>query len=978
MNQSNDNREIEERIEADRWLDRFETEKRGNPQLSLEEFLKQVPAGSLRIRVAGELEKLVPQVSGTDLEDVDTNIFDDAEFTSDADLEIGETVGQYIDNYKLLQVIGEGGMGTVFMAEQTQPVERRVALKIIKLGMDTKEVVARFEAERQALSMMDHPNIAKVLDVGTTENGRPYFVMELVKGLPFNRFCDERRLNIDERLSLFKAVCQGVQHAHHRGIIHRDLKPSNILITEYDHVAVPKIIDFGLAKAVDRRLTEKTMFTQMGQVVGTFSYMSPEQSKMNQLDVDTRTDIYSLGVILYEILTGTTPFDKKRLNSEALDRILQIIREEEPPIPSLRLSSVDSIPDVAASRKVEPKRLQGMIRGELDWIVMKALEKERSRRYETASSFAIDIQRYLEGEPVEAAPPSIAYKLRKFIRRNKSTVGAGMVVLATLIIGIIGTSIGMFRAQAAHQDALAAGEVANQATAKAEERLKTTREALDLMSGKMLNEWLLTRKEITEDQQAFLEQVINYYQFLAEETNQSPESILNVAQAYSRIGGIQNGLGRTEKAFEAYRNAEKILESISTDDSSTRSFYARTLREIGQLNKRTGKHDEAVEYFAKADPILDEVCALDPDDLGNLKERAYLDYLKAKLWIAQGKFDKGRELLEVVADAQRDLGRKFGKDRNVKLQLVSTLLELALETRYDDREKDAIAIYHEAIGISEKMVAEQPTNDRYRWQLSVLVNDLGILHKVKKRFELTLPLYERALKLRQRLHDEYPGVTEYTTLLAGSYLNLGNVNRILKKDDVAIDNYTKGIALCDENLARDPFDMRARMFNRNMHEGMAESKILAGDFGEALKHWDISIENYVEELKARNPAFSVRLPLRRAYVIAKLGDVVTAISLTESMMADVSDNHLAEASYCAASVFVAAFEQEKDELKKEEHAQKAVELIKASIENRKDLQNPRLTTWKDEPEFDPLREREDFKQLVNAKYKPKKEADENE
>ena len=293
---------------------------------------------------------------------------------------VSETAGTQIGPYKLLQQIGEGGMGVVYMAEQTAPVQRKVAVKIIKPGMDSRQVIARFEAERQALALMDHPNIAKMLDAGTTDHGRQYFVMELVKGVPIIQYCDEHRLSPQQRLELFITVCEAVQHAHQKGIIHRDLKPTNILVADYDDRPVPKVIDFGVAKAIGQRLTERTMFTQLGQIVGTVEYMSPEQAKLNQLDIDTRTDIYSLGVLLYELLTGETPFNRQRLHSAAFDEMLRIIREEEPVAPSTRLSTSESLPSIAANRHLEPKKLTTLVRGDLDWIVMKALEKDRARR----------------------------------------------------------------------------------------------------------------------------------------------------------------------------------------------------------------------------------------------------------------------------------------------------------------------------------------------------------------------------------------------------------------------------------------------------------------------------------------------------------------------------------------------------------------------------------------------------------------------
>jgi serine/threonine protein kinase len=358
----------------------------------------------------------------------------------------GESAGTVIGPYKLVELIGEGGMGTVWMAQQTEPVKRLVALKLIKAGMDSKQVLARFEAERQALALMDHPNIARVFDAGTTAAGRPYFVMELVKGIPLARYCDEHRLTPQERLELFVPVCQAVQHAHQKGIIHRDLKPSNMLIARYDGRPVPKVIDFGVAKATGQQLTEHTLVTGFGTVVGTLEYMSPEQAELNQLDIDTRSDIYSLGVLLYELLTGTMPLDKKRLKDAAMQEVLRIIREEEPPRPSTRLSTTASQPSIAANRGLEPKRLTGLVRGELDWIVMKALEKDRNRRYETANGFAMDVQRYLAGEPVLAAPASQWYRLRKLVRRHRGPVLAAGLVLLALVGGVAGTTWGLLRA----------------------------------------------------------------------------------------------------------------------------------------------------------------------------------------------------------------------------------------------------------------------------------------------------------------------------------------------------------------------------------------------------------------------------------------------------------------------------------------------------------------------------------------------------
>jgi tetratricopeptide (TPR) repeat protein len=348
-----------------------------------------------------------------------------------------------IGPYKLLEQIGEGGMGTVWMAQQTEPVKRVVALKLIKAGMDSRQVIARFEAERQALALMDHPNIARVLDGGTTSAGRPYFVMELVKGVPLTRYCDEHRLTPKQRLELFIPVCQAVQHAHQKGIIHRDLKPSNVLVALYDGKPVPKVIDFGVAKAAGQALTEKTLVTGIGNIVGTLEYMSPEQAEINQLDIDTRSDVYALGVLLYELLAGSPPFSRKELEKAGVLEMLRVIREQEPSKPSTKLSTAEGLPTLAANRGTEPAKLTRLVRGELDWIVMKALEKDRNRRYETANGFAMDVQRYLADEPVQACPPSAWYRFRKFARRNKGRLAAvaGVFLAVTLMAATVGWAV---------------------------------------------------------------------------------------------------------------------------------------------------------------------------------------------------------------------------------------------------------------------------------------------------------------------------------------------------------------------------------------------------------------------------------------------------------------------------------------------------------------------------------------------------------
>ena len=371
---------------------------------------------------------------------------------------VTEKAGDTIGRYKLREKIGEGGWGAVYVAEQEQPVRRRVALKVIKPGMDTRQVIARFEAERQALAMMDHPNIAKVLDAGTTDTGRPYFVMELVRGIRITEYCDQNKLPTRERLELFMQVCHAVQHAHQKGIIHRDIKPSNILVTLHDGVPVPKVIDFGIAKAVEGRLTDLTVYTELYQFIGTPAYMSPEQAEMSGLDIDTRSDLYSLGVLLYELPTGQTPLDSDQLLRSGLDEMRRKIREDEPKRPSTRLSTMGMAEavTVAKSHGAQIPALVKIVRGDLDWIVMKCLEKDRTRRYETANALAMDIQRHLRHEPIIARPPSTAYRFQKLVRRNKLAFTAATGIVLALVVGLAVAAIGLIRERAARIRAVAA------------------------------------------------------------------------------------------------------------------------------------------------------------------------------------------------------------------------------------------------------------------------------------------------------------------------------------------------------------------------------------------------------------------------------------------------------------------------------------------------------------------------------------------
>jgi serine/threonine protein kinase/tetratricopeptide (TPR) repeat protein len=482
-----------------------------------------------------------------------------------------EGAGTVIGPYKLLEQIGEGGFGVVFMAEQQEPIRRKVALKVLKPGMDTRQVVARFEAERQALALMDHPGIAKVLDGGQTGNGRPYFVMDLVKGLPITEFCDQGQLKPRERLELFVHVCQAVQHAHQKGIIHRDLKPSNVLVTLHDGAPLVKVIDFGIAKALGKQLTDKTLFTGFAQLIGTPLYMSPEQAALSNVDVDTRSDIYSLGVLLYELLTGTTPLDRERLKEVGYDELRRIIREEEPPRPSTRISTLgEAATTVSAQRKSDPKRLSQLCRGELDWIVMKALDKDRNRRYETASGFAMDVQRYLHDEPVLACPPSATYRLHKFLRRNRRAVLAGVVALGVLLMVAVGLAVftALIWQEMKHTDA---------ARIKAQENYEEAERQKVIARQKAAE---------AEDKAATANAV---YKFLVASMLRAPDPEIALGRKMTVLDALANAEGKIDGAFP---NRPLV-------EADVRYVMATTYSQLGEYTKAQPHYERAVDLWTR-------------------------------------------------------------------------------------------------------------------------------------------------------------------------------------------------------------------------------------------------------------------------------------------------------------------------------------------------------------------------------------------
>jgi serine/threonine protein kinase/tetratricopeptide (TPR) repeat protein len=521
-----------------------------------------------------------------------------------------EDAGKQVGPYKLVRMLGEGGMGAVWMAEQREPVERQVAVKFIKAGMGSADVVARFEAERQALALMDHPNIAKVLDAGTTDGGLPYFVMELVKGISLTQFCDQEHLTPTERVELFIPVCQAVQHAHQKGVLHRDLKPSNLLVGLYDGKPVPKVIDFGLAKAMNRRLTDRTIFTELGQFVGTIEYMSPEQAEPTNLDIDTRADVYSLGVILYELLTGSPPFLSKQLRDAAFTEMLRIIREVEPPRPSTRLSSSGDLNQIAARRKLEPARLTKLIHGELDWIVMKCLEKDRARRYETVNGLALDLQRYLANEPVSAGPPGAAYRVRKFLRRHWVPVAVAGLFLVALAVGAVGTTVGLVEArrqwaaaETARVQEAEQRQRAEQAADLARRNAAATRDVVEQFLVRLGDDRFAEIPGFEPVRQEMLNLAVKRYRDLLRQQPDDDALYSDAAQAFRRSANLYRMTGRTAEARAVYGEAIAAAREVVRKQPASvpyRRRLAETLCDLGTVILRTDGPKAAEPMYREA------------------------------------------------------------------------------------------------------------------------------------------------------------------------------------------------------------------------------------------------------------------------------------------------------------------------------------------------------------------------------------------
>jgi serine/threonine protein kinase/tetratricopeptide (TPR) repeat protein len=680
------------------------------------------------------------------------------------------------DKYKLLEELGRGGMGSVFKAEQVHPIHREVALKIIKLGMDTARVVARFEAERQALAVMDHPNIATVYDAGVTEKGRPFFVMELVHGIRLDEYCDKHKLTVRDRLELFIAVCHAVQHAHQKGVIHRDLKPSNILVTVQDDKPLPKVIDFGIAKATGPSLTERTLFTEQGQLIGTPEYMSPEQAEMTALDVDTRTDIYSLGVMLYGLLVGRLPFEPETLRSAGPAEVQRIIRDTDPLRPSTRLGTMGTDGLTVAERmRTDPAALRRDLKGDLDWIIMKALEKDRTRRYATASEMAADIERHLRHEPVTAGPPGTAYRLRKYVRRHRLGVAAGGIVLLAVLAGITGTTIGLYKATKAEKKAVEEAQTALQVSeflvnlfkvsdpGEARGNSITAREILDKGATKIEKD--LAGQPIIQSR--IMETIGQVFQNLGLFKQAEPLLVKSIEIRKKAVGEDHYYVGagminlawlylaerRISEAEPLVRHGLKILEARLPGETWE---LARGLLMLGMIHRDRGELVEAQKDLERSLAICERT--LGPDH----ERVSYPLYHLGWLHKLKGEFEKARDYYQrALTIMERELGPTHPS-------VLWCRNDLAVVTENIDDYETAEGLYRQVLTVGEKVWGpEHP-------YLANPLNNLGVLYWRVGQYAKAESCYNRALAIREKAFGpDHPNVGDTLNNIALIYQETG-------------------------------------------------------------------------------------------------------------------------------------------------------------------------------------------------------------
>jgi len=779
-----------------------------------------------------------------------------------------EDLSQSIPGFRLLQKLGEGGMGEVHEAEQLEPVRRRVALKLIKRGMESKEVLARFDSERQALALMSHPNIAQVYDAGTTTDGRPFFVMEFVPGVPLTQYCDTNRLSTAERLELFTQICNGVQHAHHKGVIHRDIKPSNVLVKIQDSKPVPKIIDFGIAKATSQRLTEQSVFTAMGEFIGTPEYMSPEQADLTGLDVDTRTDVYSLGVVLYELLVGAQPFDGRELRQAGFDEMRRKIREEEPPRPSVRLSGLgEKSTTAAANRRIEPSTLARQLHGDLDWITMKALEKDRTRRYDSPGELAADIDRHLRDEPVLAGPPSATYRVKKFVRRHTLGVAASSLVTVAMILGIAGTTIGMIRARNAEQVASREAETAQQVSDflvglfkvsdptegsfekvtaremldKGADRIRTELTDQPLVQARLMSTmgWVYIGLGRYDSAQALFEEA------LAIREAELPSDHPDVAEVLNQLGEAHREKAEWDVAWPLYERALAIREEALGLESPR---VAAVLNNMALIMEDKGNYDEALVLYER-------MLAIDRQNLGP-DDPVYATSLSnvAILHVRMGELDEAQELFERALEIRE---KAFGPDH---LLVASSLNSVGGVLNDMGDYRAALPYLERSVAIKEEVLGPDHPS------LAGTMGNLGSLLKTLREFDRARTMLERASAIyREALGPDHPDYGESLSDLAIFHASTGDL-------EAAGPLFEESLAVRERAFGPHHPDVATSLNNLGVyHRSM-------GDNEGARPYYERALEAYEKSLDPGNPRLA--LPLSNlANLLKDLGDYEEAEEL---------------------------------------------------------------------------------------------------
>ncbi len=797
------------------------------------------PPGQLRQTVdsePGQVRPAVPRAATPESDAGPSHLIQTTPYS--APVEPGVVIaGRYV----LQEKIGEGGMGEVWVAKQTEPVKRKVALKLIKTGMDSKAVLTRFEQERQALALMDHPNIARVLDGGLTPSGQPFFVMELVNGLALTKFCDEARLTPRERLELFVPICQAVQHAHQKGIVHRDLKPGNILVTLIDGKPIPRIIDFGLAKALGGKLTDESLSTQFGAIVGTLAYMSPEQAGYSGVDVDTRADIYSLGVILYELLTGLRPLDTNRLKQVAYTEMIRILKEEEPSRPSTRLSTDESLASVAALRRTEPRTLLALLRGELDWVVMKCLEKSRERRYESANGLAREVQRYLADETVEARPPSATYRLGKFLKRHKGPVLAASLVLLALVVGMAGTTVGLIRAEKARAAEVERAEGERQAKEEAQNQ-KARAEAGEKLAGERLVQ-VAAEKQKAEAVRDFLQDKLLGQADVWKQANSLQRAGRLTAEA-TENPTIRELLDRTAKEL----SADKIEASFPKQPL----LQAEILRTVGDTYRGVGEYERAIHFLQRSATLFKQQLGADHSDTLTAQHNLAVAYLAA------GQIPEAITLSEQVRAARV---QTLGADHPDTL---ATLANLANAYRAAGRFPEAIALLQQVRGVRVKTLgADHPDTLTAGNNLAVAYYDAGQLPEAVALFEQVHTAERKAVGA------DHPNALATQANLANAYLDMGKL-----PEAIALLERVRDIQVT--KAGADHPDTLSTLNN------LAVAYEEAGRLSEAIALFEQVRDAWVKKIGADHPnTLTTRANLGGAYSAA--GRLAEAIALLEQV-----------------------------------------------------------------------------------------------